>query len=215
MAKGEEGRTLRVEPIDEHVLIGRLVGMSPGLLVNKFTKEAQAKITAPEPSGKKPKRRATKSAEDEWRPKLHMPYGEDGGYWFPSSGVLGAIIGAARLTELKMVEVGMMVGVEDEYFRIEGSEPILNDSMGRPQGPKRPPVPARRAQFVSWEMEVRLFYIASAIDQEELLNLVQIAGKCIGIGSWRRENRGPYGRFTFEAEMEDVPLLDPRLNRAG
>lgn len=52
-----------------------------------------------------------------------------------------------------------------------------------------------RPEFVDWRIPVTLKINASVISPEQVANLLNIAGFGVGIGEWRPEKNGQYGRF--------------------
>jgi hypothetical protein len=52
-----------------------------------------------------------------------------------------------------------------------------------------------RGEFKQWSAILPITYNSRAISPEQILNLIMIAGFAIGIGEWRPERDGNYGRF--------------------
>ena len=52
-----------------------------------------------------------------------------------------------------------------------------------------------RAKFDVWEVTFRLDTDEELVDQEQLARWLDIAGRRIGLGDWRPEKSGTYGRF--------------------
>ena len=46
---------------------------------------------------------------------------------------------------------------------------------------------AYRPMFQNWSMPIDVVYNANIISQEQVVNLFQVAGFAVGIGSWRPE----------------------------
>jgi len=64
-----------------------------------------------------------------------------------------------------------------------------------------------RPIFKSWGFEVSGTLDTEILDFEDLVAVVKIAGQLIGLGDWRPEKGGSYGRFT--AEVVDEGEYDP------
>ena len=63
----------------------------------------------------------------------------------------------------------------------------------------KPRVAIGRSLFRGWRCRVNIeFSEVSGATPEFLFTLLIIAGDTVGIGSWRRENGGPYGCFRVE-----------------
>ncbi len=60
-----------------------------------------------------------------------------------------------------------------------------------------------RPKFFPWGTYVRLEYDWESIDPKVILNLMQIGGDVVGIGDFRPEKKGPFGRFKVTGVYED------------
>lgn len=87
--------------------------------------------------------------------------------------------------------------------KIESAIPVMRrDFVIIPQG--RIGSIAYRPQFFPWTMELDIEYCPNFISRDNLLNYLHLAGRCIGLGSWRVENGGEKGRFKV-AGLTDLP----------
>ncbi len=78
-------------------------------------------------------------------------------------------------------------------------------------GPKRRTDPVRlggttadiryRPEFVDWAIDLTLQYNASVLSSEQVVNLLNLAGFGVGIGEWRPEKDGDFGRFEVETTL--------------
>lgn len=55
-----------------------------------------------------------------------------------------------------------------------------------------------RPQFHDWSVEVDIHYDTSQAQSSDILRWLETAGRIIGIGDWRPESSGNFGRFTVE-----------------
>lgn len=55
-----------------------------------------------------------------------------------------------------------------------------------------------RPAYLNWELDVELEYNSHVFNASQLFNLATLAGFHIGVGEWRPEKKGPYGRFSVE-----------------
>lgn len=62
---------------------------------------------------------------------------------------------------------------------------------------KNSPVLARLNRFVGWSADIEINYIDSVYSTEQLVNIINLAGFGIGIGSGRRSCG--YGRYHIES----------------
>ena len=60
---------------------------------------------------------------------------------------------------------------------------------------------AYRPEFQEWAMTLQLEFDSQALSQENILNLIERAGFGVGLGEWRPEKGGEYGRFSVDREF--------------
>lgn len=78
--------------------------------------------------------------------------------------------------------------------------PICREDMVKIGGVSKTSDLRYRPMFENWRMELRVLYNASsAITWEQIVNGINTAGFMNGIGEWRPEKDGPYGRFHVES----------------
>jgi hypothetical protein len=83
--------------------------------------------------------------------------------------------------------------------------PMLGMDMVRNSDMKRTPDVRTRAYLPEWAVYIEVEYVSSLIDQSQIFNLVGAAGLIVGIGDYRPQKGGQYGKFI------NVPPDDPRL----
>jgi len=66
----------------------------------------------------------------------------------------------------------------------------------------RTPVPVYRTHLKNWQMVVRVRYNPNVLRAKDVLALMSYAGEHIGIGAYRPENRGVFGRFTLVSGVD-------------
>lgn len=59
-----------------------------------------------------------------------------------------------------------------------------------------------RGEFDPWGAIIRVQINASVISAEQVVNLFNLAGFAVGIGDWRPQRDGPFGRFRVAADGE-------------
>ena len=108
-----------------------------------------------------------------------------------------AIAACSHVTSITKVfcRTALHLDTPDELLPIIGSTPELHEStvrIGQGTGDLR-----YRGIFRDWSVEIPIL-ITGAISVESVANLFKIGGNCVGIGDWRPETNGQYGRFTLE-----------------
>lgn len=85
-----------------------------------------------------------------------------------------------------------------DYAEIKGCLPVIREDMvkiGMGTADIR-----WRPMYENWYMDLMLSYNASGeITLEEILNVINAGGYCVGIGEWRPERDGKFGTYHVEA----------------
>ena len=96
--------------------------------------------------------------------------------------------------------------MEDTSFDYEGSENDRTDEdLARnhvhtvPVVVQRAAVLRHRAIFEGWTANVTFDVDPEIVDEYKLRNWLEIAGARIGIGDWRPQKSGSYGRFRLDS----------------
>lgn len=117
----------------------------------------------------------------------------DGGYGFPMVGFKRAIVDAASFAQdITKVVLRGAVHMVGEYARIKGKPQMREDTVriGMGSGDLR-----YRAEFPDWSTELMVQFNAGVLSQEQVVALLDLAGFSIGIGDWRPQKSGSFGRF--------------------
>lgn len=87
-------------------------------------------------------------------------------------------------------------GNSEGLLRIDGAKPRM-DRRAVKVGPfgARVATLAYRGRFDKWSVTFQIKYNAQMITAEQLVNLYETAGFCVGIGDYRPECDGEFGRF--------------------
>ena len=167
-----------------------LEGLTP-LLVNRFHEAAQAEATA----GVHLRHSDRPSPEDDARDRLYtLP---DGGLYFPAENLRQAVITASGRQK-----IGRRSAATDVAAAIL-IEPFAMPLTGAWEVDARPVViPATRGRmlryrpiFASWSLEFTLSWDERLIDQRLVRQALDDAGSYVGVGDFRPQRKGPYGRF--------------------
>ncbi len=190
--------TIEIPRIEIGYLEIQLIGDSP-LIMHKWSEKAKKEMLDKQMKVAK-KGREAKDPEQDFRDCIyHHP---DGGYGFPSVAFKNAAVSACRFTDgTKMTVARGAFHVENEFVKIEGAEPIPREDMVR-VGMGTADI-RYRAEFQGWRATVRLAYNKHALSREQIVNLFNLAGFGVGIGEWRPEKDGQFGRFHVASEGEN------------
>ena len=169
----------------------RLEGISP-LIVHKWSEKAKKQML-----DKQMKRasqgKAAKDPDADYRESLYIR--DDGSYGFPAVAFKAAAVRAGTYCDMKMIFLRGAFHVEGDLVRIEGEpeprEDMVRVGMGTADIRYRP-------QFPKWATELDITYNGRALTPEQIVNLFEIAGFAVGVGEWRPEKDGQFGRFRVE-----------------
>jgi hypothetical protein len=141
--------------------------------------------------------------DEEFRSSLYPKVGENGNYGFPAAGLKKCGVQAAG-TFLKSIKKNVAQGsffIPVEFVEIVSKqEPQHRRDVVTVQ---KNAVVRNRAEFNDWEITFPIeFSIVGKMTPEQLVNLFNVAGNCIGIGDWRPQKGGIFGRFIVTAIQE-------------
>ena len=188
MSPREESQEVKLTGLAIDGLRLRLIGTSP-LIVHKWSEKAKKQML-----DKQMKRgsqgKAAKDPDQDYRESLYIR--EDGTYGFPAVAFKAAAVRAGTYCEMKMVFLRGAFHVEGDLVHVEG-EPQRREDMVR-VGMGTADI-RYRAEFADWSALLRVEFNARAVSEEQVVNLIEVAGFSVGVGDWRPEKDGDHGRF--------------------
>jgi hypothetical protein len=139
----------------------------------------------------RPKRDQRQVFED----ALYVIDAEKQRYGFPCHGFRKSVARAAQRFNkgVTLVQMYGLIQVPDGLFEIQAPAPVLTEMAGRNM--KRDLIPLIRPLFMPWKMDVEMTYSYPGITDEQVVNLVNLAGATVGIGAARVECGMTYGQF--------------------
>lgn len=182
-----------IPPLRVEILTLTLVGDSP-LIVNRWSDKAKKQMLDKQMK-KAVAKRAAKDPEQDYNDSLyHHP---DGGHGFPTIGVKAAAVNACSQVEgITKVNARAAFHIDGELVKIEGEPSMREDMVRLAMGTADI---RYRGQFVSWSMTFDIKFNGNVLSPEQVVNLFNTAGFGIGLGEWRPQKNGSYGRFHVKA----------------
>lgn len=181
--------TLEVPGINVQRMQVTLIGDSP-LISHKWSEKAKKEMLDKQMKKAKTAKEA-KDPERDYRESLYTH--DDGSYGFPCVAFKAAAVSACRFVDgMKMTEARGAFHVVGELTSIDG-EPSMREDMVR-VGMGTADI-RYRGEFKVWRTTLTVSYNASAISASQIANLFNLAGFGVGVGEWRPEKDGSYGRF--------------------
>ena len=199
---------LNIPRIDVRELQITLVGDSP-LISHKWSEKAKKEMLDKQMK----KAKAAKDAKEPRRDYI------DSMYWlseqpdmptddqiaaarfgFPCVAFKAAAVGACRFADgIRMTEARGAFHVVGEFAEIAGHPDMREDMVRIGMGTSDI---RYRGEFKRWRTTLTIAYNAAALSPEQIVSLFNIAGFGIGVGEWRPEKDGQYGRFHVATESE-------------
>lgn len=190
-----------------------VIGDSP-LIMHRWSEKARKEMLAKQtgaPKGAK----AKKNPLDDFEEATYRL--SDGGFGFPAVAFKASAVTAGTsvsgLTKIQARQAFHILGEDADIkgafdgsvsrvnlVRIEGSQPQLREDMvrvGMGVADLR-----YRPEFTSWRAKLLVRYNENVLTEAQILNLINTAGFAVGVGEWRPEKDGDYGRFHVAAEHE-------------
>jgi hypothetical protein len=187
--KTEEARLLRP---DIRVITVTVEGLSP-LICHAWSDKAR-KMMLDKQTKRASTGREAKDPEADYQASLY-PIDEDT-YGFPASAFKNAMVRAGTYADEKMTFLRGAFYVTGDLVRIDG-KPRPREDMVRVARGKADI--RYRGEFPEWRASITIQFNARAISAEQVVNLLSIAGFSVGVGDWRPERDGSYGRFKVVA----------------
>jgi len=187
---------IKIPQIDVRTMEILLVGDSP-LICHAWSQKAKQEML--DKQMKKPKEaKKAKDPKADYEASLYKH--PDGGYGFPCVAFKNAAVGACRFSDgIKMTEARGAFHVVGELAKIDG-DPSMREDMVR-IGMGTADI-RHRGEFKVWRTKMLISYNAAALSPAQIVNLFNIAGFGVGVGEWRPEKDGSYGRFHVAYEGE-------------
>lgn len=174
-----------IAPVIVHV-----AGTSP-LISHRWSDKAKKQMLDKQMK-KASKAKEAKDPEKDYEESIYRL--DSGAPGFPAVAFKAAAVRAGTYADMKMTYLRGAFHVSGELVEIDG-EPRMREDMVRVQ---QTADIRYRAEFPNWSAAVPVELNETALSVEQLVNLFTIAGFAVGIGEWRPEKNGQYGRFNVE-----------------
>jgi hypothetical protein len=200
------------ERIDIRRMRARIVGDSP-LITHAWSQKAKQMML-----DKQMKRgtqaKEAKNPEQDYQDSLYrLPDGVPG---FPAIGIKAAAIRGAKSLGMVMADQKAAFHIDGDLLPIKG-EPRPREDMVR-VGMGTADI-RYRAEFPEWSITLPITYNARTISAEQIFAMLDAGGFGTGIGEWRPEKDGQFGRFHVESDTStSMPTTTPAAspsNRVG
>jgi len=209
VAKSSSSVAIELPPLAIKTIEIPIVGDSP-LIVHAFSKKAREQMLAKQTK----KASAGREAKDPWRDFVESMYWLDGmpdqpseedvqkgRFGFPAVAFKAAAVTACTsIGSITKVAARQAFHVEGEFVEIKGPPPSMREDIAR-VGMGTADL-RYRGEFDPWSAILTVKYNANVMSAAQVVNLFQTAGFAVGVGEWRPERDGVYGRFHVASGVE-------------
>lgn len=193
--------TVTLPPLRIETIRVTLIGDTP-LIVHRWSEKAKKQMLDKQMK-KASAGKEAKNPEQDFKDSLYVL--PDGLFGFPIIGFKAAAVTACTsIGGITKVAARQAFHVEGEWAVIEGDEPTMREDMVR-VGMGTADI-RYRGEFKSWWTTITVKHNANVMSAEQILNLFSTAGFAVGVGEWRPEKDGQYGRFHV-ASAEELRAL--------
>lgn len=199
-------KTVTVPELQRSEVKVRIVGKSP-LITHAWSPEVLDGLRDKH-AGKKTKNRSARDTNAEGEAASYKT--EKGKYGMKAMAVKAAMITAAHKDigiEKTLVRKALFLRCDDDamvlevkYARREITEDTVRVGMGSTDLRYRP-------YYYDWAMDMTFEVDEALLTTDTILTLLRRAGFGVGIGEWRPEKGGEYGRFDFDPKSVKVRKL--------
>lgn len=128
----------------------------------------------------------------------------EGNLCFPTAAFRGALVGGAQGRKVGMMGLGTIL--KGAVFPADEMTDLLDPDTGKPLSDyeldvrravvqKKSAIMRARAKLSSWSADVHFEIDTDFTDEDTVREMLDIGGSRTGIGNYRPEKSGPYGRF--------------------
>lgn len=174
------------------------------LICHRFSEKAKKQI-ADKQQKKAKKAKAAKDPKAEYEAAFYQ-FDDGKRFGIPALAFKKACVAATRyVDDLKMTYVRGCFFIEGEYSKAAGY-PLVEithyDEVVMREDPTTVGMGGKdlryRPEFRGWRATVQVRLMTDLMSVEQFMNLLDIAGSCVGILEWRPERNGDFGRFEVE-----------------
>ena len=192
MAKKE---TAEIQKMDVRQVVVEVKGLTP-LIMHRWSEKSKKEMLDKQMGKTSPKEK--KNPEEQFEAAKYVL--DDGRHGFPADAFKKAMVRGAKQLGLTMTDMrtgffvhGEYSGKEDrELVAIEGECEMREDTVRVGSGTSDI---RYRPQITGWSAKLHISYNAKITTLDYIINMLNAAGYGVGVGDWRPEKDGIFGRF--------------------
>lgn len=218
MIPKKKNDVIEVKKLDESAMSVKIIGMTPYLYHSISNKSAQELLMPTVKSRRAIDRKSTPKhivPEEYLNSTYRNPRSDDTYLYLPGRQIKGAMRQAAFDSPgtASKAGIGRLLWVEPEEASMYGV-PQIHMSTVRMSGPARTPDIRTRAVLPEWCAELVISYFKPHLTPKVVMTLLSNAGLVMGVGDWRPEKGGTYGRFSIVSTDKEQDAWD-RIRSTG
>lgn len=188
-------KTAELQKIKVEMATISIKGLSP-LIMHRWSEKARREML--DKQMKKTVKKEAKSPEEQYEASVYRL--DDGSLGFPADAFKKAMIRGAKQIGLVMTDARTSFFVHGEYCTRDDRElvPITGEVQPREDMVRLNGATADirfRGQVIGWSADLKISYNSSITSFDQIVNMLHAAGYGVGVGEWRPEKDGTFGRF--------------------
>lgn len=181
-----------IPPINLQTIEFYVEGLS-ALIVHAWSDKAIRMIEDKQQKKAKTAREA-KNPQEEYEASFYR--NAKGEYAFPASGLKACAVDACTFIDgMTKVSARGAFHIIGDMVKIDGKPRMRTDMVRIGMGTADV---RYRGEFPEWKAKLQVQFNANVISAEQILNLFDNAGYSVGIGEWRPQKDGSFGRFRVQ-----------------
>jgi len=174
-------------------------GDSP-FIMNRFDEKEKQKMVEKQMK-KTSKAKEARDPEAEVQRSLYYLDDKKTKIGFPADGVKACMVRGAKMLGMVMSDSRSAFFVEGIYSERDNRDlvPVFGTVEGREDvvriGMEKSMVRFRGQVKIGWKMNIKIRYNSSLISDDQLVNMLEAGGFGCGLGEWRPERNGTFGRY--------------------
>lgn len=197
---------ISMKAIEKKIIRFTIKGTSP-LIQHQWSEKAKREMREKH-AGKKTKVREVRKPKEEFQNACYLTDNDE--YGLPLMAFKNSLISAAHKDigiEKTLVRKAFFIKTTDSNLisKMDCSDPVMREDMvrvGAGSADMR-----YRPEFKQWATTIECEVDGQLLTIDDVVNLVNRAGFGVGIGEWRPEKSGEYGRFEIDAS-KPVEVLE-------
>lgn len=190
-----------VQALDIRKVTVSIKGMSP-IIFNRWSEKALQQMLDKQMKKTNKNKNEAKDPDEQFKDSIYRL--EDGRPGFPADGFKKAMIRGCKPLGLTMTDMRGGFFVHGLYSQNEDRELVpIEGEISKRSDPVRISGGSDirfRGQITEWRADLEISYHAAVVSFDHIVNMLNAAGFGVGIGDWRPERDGGFGRFQVVTE---------------